>query len=129
VDDELAYVKSTHQFLPGLHGKFRTHAAKDFFAAFRIHGYQIAHQFVAHSPFCILAAADTNRKKRRDDPNGDICRRHDRNKEAKGVSDNPTPAGQPVAAVPFRGRRVLRKQTNQETIGNQRQTCGGDRIA
>jgi hypothetical protein len=129
VDDELAYVKSTHQFLPGLHGKFRTHAAKDFFAAFRIHCYQIAHQFVAHSPFCILAAADTNRKKRRDDPNGDICRRHDRNKEAKGVSDNPTPAGQPVAAVPFRGRRVLRKQTNQETIGNQRQTCGGDRIA
>ena len=107
----------------------RIHATEDLFPAFRIHGCQVAHQFVARSPLRILARADTDRKKRRDDPNGDICRRHDRNKEAKGVSDNPTPAGQPVAAVPFRGRHVLRKQTNQETIGNQRQTCGGDRIA
>ena len=50
-------------------------------------------------------------------------------KEQKVSATTPTPAGQPVAAVPFRDPHGLRKETNQETIGNQMQTCGGERIA
>jgi hypothetical protein len=85
-------MKSSHQFLPGLHGERWIHAAENFFTALVIHGCQVAHQFVARSPFRILAQTDADRQKRGDDPNRDICRRHGRNKEAKRVSDNPTTA-------------------------------------
>ena len=83
------------------HGKFRTHTAKNFFTALRIHGYQVAHELVARFPFCILAKANTDRQKRRDDPNGDICRRHEKNKEAKRISDNLTRPVPPVATGSF----------------------------
>src|SRR5437660_12304023 len=45
------------------------------------------------------------------------------------VSATTNTCWEPVAAVRIRGRHGLRKQTNQQTIGNQRQACGGDRIA
>jgi hypothetical protein len=89
MNDGSAYVKSSHQFLPGLHRELRIHAAENFFTALLIHGCQVAHQFVARSPFRILAQTDADRQKCGDDPNSDICRRHGRNKEAKRVSDNP----------------------------------------
>lgn len=90
MEEGSAYMKSSHQFLPGLHRELWIHAAENFFPALPIHGCQVAHQFVARSPFRILAQTDTDRQKRGDDPNSDICRRHGRNKEAKRVSDNPT---------------------------------------
>ena len=51
--------------------------------------------------FAYLLAANTDRQKRRDDPNGDICRRHEKNKEAKRISDNLTRPVQPVANGSF----------------------------
>jgi hypothetical protein len=81
---------------------------------FPIHGCQVAHQFVARSPFRILAQTDADRQKRGDDPNSDICRGHERNKEAKRVSDNPTAVIQPAAPGVFHSRHVLRKQTERE---------------
>jgi len=92
MDGGSAYMKASHQFLPGLHGERWIHAVENFFTALVIHGCQVAHQFVARSPFRILAQTDADRQKRGDDPNRDICRRHGRNKEAKRVSDNPTTA-------------------------------------
>jgi hypothetical protein len=88
MDGVSAYMKSSHQFLPGLHRELRIHAAENFFTALRIHGCQVAHQFVARSPFRILAQTDADRQKRGDDPNSDVCRGHERNKEAKGLKDN-----------------------------------------
>jgi len=76
--------------LPGLHRELWVHAAEDFFTAFRIHGGQLAHEFVARSPLCVLAPANTDREKRGHDPNRDICPAHEKNKEAKRVSDNPS---------------------------------------
>lgn len=73
------------------------HAAEDFFTAFRIHGGQVAHQLVPRSPFRILAPTDADRQKRGNDPNSDICSGHERNKEAKRVSDNPTAVIRPAA--------------------------------
>jgi hypothetical protein len=73
------------------------HAAEDFFTAFGIHGGQVAHQFVARSPFRILAPTDADRQKHGNDPNSDICSGHERNKEAKRVSDNPTAVIRPAA--------------------------------
>ena len=85
-------MESPHQFLPSLHGELWAHAAENFFTAFRIHRCQLAHEFVARPPLCILAPADTDCEKRGQDPNGDISRAHEKNKEAKRVSDNLTTA-------------------------------------
>ena len=79
----------------------RVHATEHFFAAFRIHRRQFAHQLVAALPFRILSRANADRQKRRDDPNGNICRRHEKNKEAKRISDNLTRPVRPVATGSF----------------------------
>jgi hypothetical protein len=100
--------------LPGLHRELWVHAAENFFTAFRVHGRQVAHQFVSRSPFRILAPADTDRKKRRDNPNGDICRCHKRNKEAKRVKDNPTSA---VVQRDYRDRLKMKIQTRYSIGG------------
>ena len=101
MDRESVYMKSSHQFLPGLHRERWIHSAENFFTALVIHGCQVAHQLVACSPFRILAQTDADRQKRGDDPNGDICRRHERNKEAKRISDNPTAVMQSLLAGSF----------------------------
>jgi hypothetical protein len=95
MDDALAYMKSSHQILPRLHRELWIHAAENFFTALLIHGCQVAHEFVARSPFRILAQTDADRQKRGYDPNSDICRRHGRNKESKRVSDNQRAVIQP----------------------------------
>jgi len=81
MDGESAYMKSSHQFLPGLHRELWIHAAENFFTALLIHGCQVADQFVARSPFRILAQTDADRQKRGDDPNSDVCRGHERIKK------------------------------------------------
>ncbi len=101
MDGGSVYMKSSHQFLPGLHCEFWIHAAENFFTAHVIHGCEVAHQSVACSPFRILAQTDADCQKRGDDPNSDICRRHERNKEAKRVSDNPTAVTQSLLAGSF----------------------------
>ena len=61
----------------------RVHSTEDFFPAFGVHRCQLAHKFVARFPFRILARADSNRKKRRDNPHANVCCAHEINKEAK----------------------------------------------
>jgi hypothetical protein len=63
-DSSSAYVKSSHEFLPRFHGELRIHAAEDLLTAFRVHGCQLAHQFVARLPFCVFAPANAGREKR-----------------------------------------------------------------
>ena len=79
----------------------RVHATEHFFPPFRIHGCQFAHHLIARLPFRILARANADRQKRGDDPDGDICRSHKKNKEAKRISDNLTRPVQPVASGSF----------------------------
>ena len=98
----------------GLHRELWVHAAENFFTAFRIHGCQLAHQFVARSPFSILAPTDADRQKHGNDPNSDICSGHERNKEAKHASDKPTAVIQPAATRVFYSRHVWCKRTEQE---------------
>jgi len=76
------YVKSAHQFLPCLHGEVRAHSAEHFFPAFPIHGCKVAHQFVAYFPFRVFTPANAEREKRRNDPNGNVCRSYEKHKEA-----------------------------------------------
>jgi hypothetical protein len=85
-----ANVKPSHQFLPRFHCEFRIHSTKHLLAAFRVHRGEFAHQFVACFPFGVFARANANREKRGDDPNGNVCRGHERNKEAKSINDKPT---------------------------------------
>ncbi len=66
----------------------RVHATEHFFATFRIHRRQFAHQLVAALPFRILTRANADRQKRRDDPNGKVRRSHKKNKGAKTITDN-----------------------------------------
>src|SRR5436190_536940 len=65
---------------------FRVHSTKEFFPAFGIHRCQLAHKFVARFPFRILARANSDRKKRGDNPNGDVCRSHQMKKEKGGTT-------------------------------------------
>jgi hypothetical protein len=45
---------------------------RHFFAALRIHGRQLAHQFIARSPFGVTAPADAWREESGYYPNGDV---------------------------------------------------------
>jgi hypothetical protein len=47
-------------------------AAEHFFSALRVHGRQLARQFIARSPFRITAPADAHREESRYYPNGDV---------------------------------------------------------
>ncbi len=67
-----ADMKALHQFFAGLHGKLWAQAAEHFLTALRVHGRQLAHEFVARFPFRITTTADANRKQRRYYPNGDV---------------------------------------------------------
>lgn len=61
-----------HEFLPDLHLQVRLQTAQDFFATLRVHGREIAHQFVARLIFRVLARSNTDRDERGDNPNRDI---------------------------------------------------------
>jgi hypothetical protein len=104
--------------LPGLHRELWIHAGENFFTPLPIHGCQVAHQPVARSPFRILAQTDADCQKRGDDPNSDICRGHERNKEANRVSDNPTAVIQPSASGMFRSHQLLRNRTERGSMRN-----------
>jgi hypothetical protein len=68
--------KPLHQFLADLHLQVRLQTAQNFLAAFRVHGREIAHQFVARLIFRVLAATDADGNESGDDPDGDVCSRN-----------------------------------------------------
>ena len=72
--------KPFHQFLPDLHLQVRLQTAEEFLAAFRIHGGEIAYEFVATLIFSVLAPADSGSNESRDDPDSNVgSRNHGRN--------------------------------------------------
>jgi hypothetical protein len=88
-----ANVKASHEFLARFHREIRAHSSEHLLAAFRVHRGKFAHQFVACFPFRVFAPANANGEKRGDGPNGNVCRGHERNKEAKSINDKPTENG------------------------------------
>jgi hypothetical protein len=87
----------------------RVHSTKDFFPAFGVHRCQLAHKFVARFPFRILARADSSRKKRRDNPHGNVCRAHEINKEAKPSA---TTQQNEISSLQNRAEPRLNKRVN-----------------
>src|SRR5947207_862759 len=98
---------------------FRVHSTKEFFPAFGIHRCQLAHKFVARFPFRILARANSDRKKRGDNPNGDVCRSHQKKKEKGG-----TPAGSRSASTNSNANTRERANAAGRRTRNSGYTCG-----
>jgi hypothetical protein len=113
MDGGSAYMKSSHQVLPGLHRELWIHAAENFFTALLIHGCQVAHEFVARSPFRILAQTDADRQKRGDDPNSDVCRGHERIKKQNVLATTRQLLSNRLLPG-FHSQHVLRERTEQE---------------
>ena len=68
--------KPFHQFLTDLHLQVRLQTAEKFLAPLRIHGGEIAHEFVARLIFSVLAPTDADGNNGGDDPDGNIRSRN-----------------------------------------------------
>jgi hypothetical protein len=64
--------KAFHELLAQFERQFWIEAGEHLFAAFRIHGREFAHEFVAHFPFCIAAPAHADGEKGGHCPDGDV---------------------------------------------------------
>src|SRR5579884_1237050 len=111
-----ADVKTAHQFLSRFHGQVRTHSAEQFFAPLRVHGCKVAHKLVACFPFGVFAPANANGKKRGNDPDRDVRRRHQNNKGAKGNIYK-----QPIIHLPYVSKTACRNR--QEAITGRRKVA------
>ena len=76
-------IEPPHQFLARLHRLCWVHPAEHFFPSISIHCCKLAHQLVARFPSCVFGRANPKGKERRQDPDGNICRRDQKHKKRK----------------------------------------------